>query len=142
MKINRATHWAVCLGVLCLLVYCTAADAAPASDNESIFSETELMFIGEELYTVSIASRKPEPLRRAPAAVTVIQGEQLKSYRTLAETLRGVPGFFIDRNEVKERIYLRGIPDSFLVMMDGVPFSNDSSTGDYPRGMELSLEYL
>jgi iron complex outermembrane receptor protein len=100
------------------------------------------MFIGETLHTVSIASRKAEPLQRAPAAVTVIQGEELKNYRTLAEVLRKVPGFFIDRNELKERIYLRGIPDSFLVMMDGVPFSSDASTIDYPRGMDLSLDYI
>jgi len=109
---------------------------------EDLFEETELMFIGEPLYTVSIASRKAEPLRRAPAAVSVIQGRELKNYRTLAEVLRRVPGFFVDRNEVKERIYLRGIPDSFLVMMDGVPFSSDASTIDYPRGMELSLDYI
>jgi len=65
-----------------------------------------------------------------------------EKYRTLAEALRGVPGFFVDRNELKERIYLRGIPDSFLVMMDGVPFSSDASTIDYPRGADLSLDYL
>ncbi len=107
-----------------------------------IFDDAELMFIGEDLYTVSIASRKAEPLQRAPAAVTVIHADELKKYRTLAEVLRQVPGVFVDRNELKERIYLRGIPDSFLVMMDGVPFSSDASTVDYPRGMELSLDYI
>jgi len=108
---------------------------------EEIFQDTKVMFIGEDLYTVSIASRREEPLRRAPAAVTVITGEELKRFRTLAEVLASVPGFFTDRNEIKNSIYLRGIPDSFLVMMDGVPFSNDTSTRDYPRGMELSLDY-
>ncbi len=120
--------------------------ATPAYPQEKAkppsFEETELMFLGEELYTVSIASRRIETLQRAPAAVTVISGEELKKYRTLAEVLRRVPGFFVDRNEVKERIYLRGIPDSFLVMMDGVPFSSDASTIDYPRGLELSLDYI
>jgi iron complex outermembrane receptor protein len=109
---------------------------------EEIFKDTKVMFIGEDLYTVSIASRREEPLRRAPAAVTVIAGEDLKSFRTLAEVLASVPGFFTDRNEIKSNIYLRGVPDSFLVLMDGVPFSNDTSTKDYPRGMELSLDYL
>jgi len=125
---------------LCLSQAAQAQDTVP--DAASVFEETELMFMGEELYTVSIASRKAEPLRRAPAAVTVVQGEELKKYRTLAEVLRRVPGVFVDRNELKERIYLRGVPDSFLVMMDGVPFSSDASTKDYPRGMELSLEYI
>jgi len=109
---------------------------------EEIFQDTKVMFIGEDLYTVSIASRREEPLRRAPAAVTVIAGEELKRFRTLAEALASVPGFFADRNEIKNRIYLRGIPDSFLVMMDGVPFSNDTSTRNYPREMELSLHYI
>jgi len=115
---------------------------ARAQDQAPSFNETELMFLGEELYTVSIASRRVETLQRAPAAVTVISAEELKKYRTLAEVLRQVPGFFIDRNEVKERIYLRGIPDSFLVLMDGVPFSCDATTIDYPRGLDLSLSYI
>ncbi|MBW1824963.1 MAG: TonB-dependent receptor plug domain-containing protein, partial [Deltaproteobacteria bacterium] len=91
---------------------------------EEIFQDTKVMFVGKDLYTVSIASRREEPLRRAPAAVTVISGEELKRFRTLAEALASVPGFFADRNEIKNKIFLRGMPDSFLVMMDGVPFSN------------------
>ncbi len=109
---------------------------------EEIFKDTEVMFIGEDLYTVSIASRREEPLRRAPAAVTVIAGEYLKNFRTLAEALASVPGFFVDRYEIKNKIYLRGVPDSFLVMMDGVPFANDTSRSDYPQGLELSLDYI
>jgi outer membrane cobalamin receptor len=128
--------------LLCLMVLPHRLAYAQAADNESMFAETELMFIGEDLRMVSIASRKAEPLRRAPAAVKVIEGAELTKYRTLAEVLRRVPGFFVDRNELKERIYLRGIPDSFLVMMDGVPFASDASTIDYPRGMELSLDYI
>ncbi len=109
---------------------------------EEIFKDTKVMFVGEDLYTVSIASRREEPLRRAPAAVTVIAGDDLKKFRTLAEALATVPGFFADRSETKNRIYLRGIPDSFLVLMDGVPFTNDNTSIDYPREMDLSLNYL
>ncbi len=130
--------------IVCGLIMFLWATSLCAADEEAedLFSETKLMFIGEDLYTVSIASRRDEPLKRAPAAVTVIAGDRLRGYRTLAEVLRSVPGFFIDRTEVKDRAYLRGVPDSFLVMMDGVPFSNDTSTGDYPRGLELSLSYI
>lgn len=128
--------------ILCWLILFAQTVKASEADTAPLFEETELMFIGEDLHTVSIASRKAEPLRRAPAAVTVIQAQELKKYRTLSEVLRRVPGFFVDRNELKARIYLRGIPDSFLVMMDGVPFASDASTIDYPRGMELSLDYI
>ncbi len=130
-----------CVGAFAAVLMCCGLHASEF-DNATFFDDTELMFIGEDLYTITIASRKAEPLRRAPAAVTVIQAEELKKYRTLSEALRRVPGFFIDRNELKERIYLRGVPDSFLVMMDGVPFASDASTIDYPRGMELSLDYI
>ena len=109
---------------------------------EAIFDDTKVMFVGEDLYTVSIASRREEPLRRAPAAATIIQGEELKRYITLKDALDSVPGFFSDRNEVKHRVYLRGVPDSFLVLMDGVPFSNETSTRDYPREWDLSLNYI
>ena len=87
-----------CTALLCLLLVSVQPARAGEEDEGSIFDDTALMFLGEELYTVTIASRKAEPLQRAPAAVTVIQGEELKRYRTLSEVLRRVPGFFIDRN--------------------------------------------
>ncbi|MCX8043858.1 MAG: TonB-dependent receptor [Desulfobacterota bacterium] len=129
-------------GIAGIVLWCLTSIVPCAAQELPAFDETGLMFMGEELYTVTIASRKAEPLQRAPAAVTVIQGEELKKYKTLADVLQRVPGVFIDRNELKERIYMRGVPDSFLVMMDGVPFSSDASTIDYPRGRELSLEYI
>jgi len=140
LKNHKARFLFFMCGVIILLL--PPGVALSEMDNATLFKQTELMFLGEDLYTVSIASRKAEPLERAPAAVTVISRKEIKKYRTLSEALRRVPGFFIDRNELKERIYLRGIPDSFLVMMDGVPFSSDASAIDYPRGMELSLDYI
>jgi len=100
------------------------------------------MFVGEDLYTITAASRRKEPLRRAPAAVTVLGRKELKRYRTLAEALKAVPGFYLDHTGTKEEIYLRGVADSFLVMIDGVPLANDSSNEDYPRGLELALDYV
>jgi outer membrane cobalamin receptor len=136
---NCSFFMALAVLTTCMLPAGARAQETPAALT---LNETGLMFMGEDLYTVSIASRKAEPLRRAPAAVTVIQGKDLERYRTLAEVLRHVPGFFVDRNELNERIFLRGIPNSFLVMMDGVPFASDASTIAYPRGMEMSLEYI
>lgn len=135
----RDTLW---IFVILMGFWGVTAAGAQESPKTPVFEETELMFLGEELYTVTIASRRIETLQRAPAAVTVITRDELKKYTTLADALRQVPGFFIDRNEVNAQIYLRGIPNSFLVMMDGVPFSCDASTIDYPRGPELSLDYI
>ena len=135
------TRWVVILAVFLTLFLCFPASVlwsqekggGAAEDIEAIFDDTKVMFVGEDLYTVSIASRREEPLRRAPAAVTIIAGDELKRYITLKDALDSVPGFFSDRSEIKNRMYLRGIPDSFLVLMDGVPFSNETSTRDYPR---------
>lgn len=131
-----------CFGMGLIIVWCMIGALPCLAQEMPAFEETGLMFMGEDLSVITIASRKAEPLQRAPAAVTVIQGDELRRYRTLSEVLERVPGVFVDRNELKERIYMRGVPDSFLVMMDGVPFSSDASTIDYPRGRELSLEYI
>src|SRR4030042_1466072 len=93
-----------CLG-LCL--------SAPSPGQEDIASDTMLMFVGEELYTISAASRREESIRKAPAAVTVLGRKELKRYRTLAEALKAVPGFYLDHTGRKEEIYLRGVADSF-----------------------------
>jgi len=114
---------------------------SPAFAQEDM-GDTMLMFVGEELYTISAASRREESVRKAPAAVKVLGRKELKQYRTLAEALNSVPGFYIDHSGIKEQIYLRGVADSFLVMIDGVPLANDSSNVDYPRGLDLSLDYI
>jgi len=126
-----------------LVIFCLWMGAASLLfGEEDIASDTMLMFVGEELYTVSAASRREESLRKAPAPVTVLGRKELKRYRTLAEALRAVPGFYIDHTGIKEKVYLRGVANSFLVMIDGVPLANDSSNEDYPRGLELSLDYV
>ncbi|MBN2468024.1 MAG: TonB-dependent receptor [Deltaproteobacteria bacterium] len=128
----------VCVILLCWLL----AGPCPTAAQEDVASDTMLMFVGEKLYTISAASRREESIQKAPAAVTVLGRKELKRYRTLAEALRSVPGFYVDHTGVKENVYLRGVANSFLVMIDGVPLANDSSNEDYPRGMELSLDYI
>jgi len=129
--------------IIFFVVACLSLCASPPLyGEEDIASDTMLMFVGEELYTISAASRRKESIRKAPAAVTVLGKKELKRYRTLAEVLKAVPGFYLDHTGIKEEIYLRGVADSFLVMIDGVPLANDSSNEDYPRGLELALDYV
>lgn len=128
--------------IFVILAVFSASSLPDASAQGDFAADTMLMFVGEELYTISAASRREESLREAPAAVTVLGRKELKRYRTLAEALKSVPGFYIDHTGIKENIYLRGVADSFLVMIDGVPMANDSSTVDYPRGLDLSLDYI
>lgn len=135
-------HLLVKSSILLLIVSLCLCLAGPARSAEDVSSDTMLMFVGEELYTISAASRREESLRKAPAAVTVVGRKELKRYRTLAEALGSAPGFYVDHSGLKEDIYLRGVADSFLVLIDGVPMANDSSNVDYPRGLELSLDYV
>ncbi|MBF0507892.1 MAG: TonB-dependent receptor [Deltaproteobacteria bacterium] len=119
----------------------TANGGSRTEGIDDLIGETKVMFIGEHLHMVSAASGFLEPTEKAPAAVTVIGRKEIEQsgLKTLAEVLERVPGFFVEQDERKNRIYLRGIPDSFLVIMDGVPFANDTSAKNYPRGYDLSL---
>lgn len=76
----RCVRWSLAagIGVAAMLALLPGGGRALAQEKPPAFEETELMFLGEELYTVSIASRRIETLQRAPAAVTVISAEELK----------------------------------------------------------------
>jgi outer membrane receptor for ferrienterochelin and colicin len=103
------------------------------------FSETELMFFGEE--TVSAVSRKKEPLYLAPSVVTVIHRDEIlkKGFQTLSDVLKTVPGFYVEHKEDRKIVYCRGIADSILVIIDGVPQIYDSARSYIPVDRELSL---
>jgi iron complex outermembrane receptor protein len=87
---------------------------------------TELSIEELSQLTVTSVSKKGESLMDAPAAITVIRGEDLKrtGVRSLAEALRMVPGMHVARiNSNKWAIGCRGFSDRFanklLVLIDG-----------------------
>ena len=107
------------------------------------FSE-RLFFVGEELEILTASSRHPERPSEAPAICEVITREEIErgGYRTLGELLRTAPGLFVAPREADWRPYFRGIPDGFLLLYDGVPFTSDSTKAVYDLGEEISLEAL
>ncbi|MDY6862714.1 MAG: Plug domain-containing protein, partial [Thermodesulfobacteriota bacterium] len=139
MKTKKISKGTFILLLITLLIGCIC-DISNSYEPE--ISDTMLMFVGEKLYTISTASRLKEAIKFAPASAFVMGQEEIKRYRTLGEALKSVPGFYLGHDGIKEKIYLRGVPNSFLLMIDGVPMANDSSTEDYPRGLELSLDYI
>ncbi len=103
--------------------------------------DTMLMFVGEDLDVLSIASRRQESAWQAPAVAHVITREELeeRGVRTLSQSLEMIPGFYMARKEWGTQPYLRGIPDSVLFLYDTVPLGSDISKSLHPLDHELSL---
>ncbi len=89
-------------------------------------SDTMLMFVGEDLEVVSIASKRKEAAWSAPAIARVISRKQMRLANsfTLARTMRDVAGFYINHREKGATAYLRGIPDAALSLFDTVPLGS------------------
>src|ERR1043165_6439467 len=82
-----------------LIAACTSfGRAVPCAADGS--TQRELLLFEDA--TVTAAAKHDQPTREAPSAVTVITHDEIRrfGYRTLAEVLRTVPGFYIsnDRN--------------------------------------------
>ncbi len=103
--------------------------------------DTMLMFVGEDLDVLSIASRREEAAWSAPAIADVITREDLDSKNafTISKALEGSPGFHISRTEKSSVAYLRGIPDSALVLFDTVPMGSGVVKSDTNMDYETSL---
>lgn len=76
------------------------------------------------------ATRTPSPLARVPAAVTVLQGDDLRRQGLifLADALREVPGASVVQNGsygAVQSLFLRGGESDYVkVLVDGVPLNN------------------
>ncbi len=112
------------------------AEGAAAPKNH-----TMLMFVGEDLGMLSIASRREEAAWSAPAVAKVVNREEFlkKGRTTLAEVLELTPGFYMAPRESGTQPYLRGIPNSVLFLYDTINLGSDMSKTLHPLDYELSL---
>ncbi len=136
---RRFTITAVVFGALLLIL---PAAAAGAERGEAAGrNDTLLMFVGEELDVLSIASRRQESAWQAPAVARVITREEIRErgIRTASQALEMEPGFYLAKKEWGSQPYLRGIPDSVLFLYDTVPMGSDVSKSLHPLDQELSL---
>jgi outer membrane receptor protein involved in Fe transport len=99
------------------------------------------MFVGEDLNVLSIASRREESARQAPAVASVITRQMLETNGayTLSQALAQMPGFYMGQKEWGTQPYLRGIPDSVLLLHDTVPLSSDMTKSVHSLDDDLSL---
>ena len=111
--------------------------SACASETE----DTMLMFVGEDLEVLSIASRREESARQAPAVASVITRNMIETNGmfTVADALRQMPGFYMAQKEWGTQPYLRGTPDSILFLYNTVPMQSDITKSVHPLDDELSL---
>ncbi len=94
--------------------------------HASFASDTMLMFVGEDLEVVSIASKRKEAAWSAPAIAQVISRKQmlLSNASTLSGVLEDAAGFYMNQQERGATDYLRGIPDGALSLFDTVPLGS------------------
>lgn len=103
--------------------------------------ETYLMFYGENLEVLTIASGREEGAWQAPAVANVIPRTKLleTGADTLGKALQTVPGFYMAKKERGTMPYLRGIPNSTLFLYDTLPICSDTSKSVHPIDYDLSL---
>lgn len=121
--------------------FCIPSVVNSAEKSFSGIDDTMLMFVGEDLEILTIASRREEKAWDAPAVASVITKKQIRQngFLTLSDTLSSVPGFYMAQKEYGTKPYLRGISDSVLFLYDTVPFRSDASKILNQVDNELSL---
>jgi outer membrane receptor for ferrienterochelin and colicin len=95
--------------------------------------------------TVTTATKSAQTTRRAPAVITVIRREDIhaRGYRSVAEVLRTVPGFYDVYDLATHNIGVRGVSGGarasgnvIKLMIDGQPVPYRPTTGNF-YGEEL-----
>lgn len=136
---------------LCSLLVTNSVFATESPSNTAGASTTpDYLQLGlEELMNVEVygASQRIQKASEAPASVTVITAEEIKKYgyRTLADILQNVPGFYVTNDRSYSYIGVRGFnrPGDFsgriLLLVDGHRL-NDSLYDQAAVGTESRID--
>lgn len=139
MQIKTTTI--VILLVLFIVSGLSAEDLVEETVATKVDDGTMLLFVGENIELLSIASRREETPAKAPAVADVIGREKFltQGKTTLSQVLETTPGFHMALKEWGHQPYLRGVPDSVLFLYDTVPLGSELSKSLHPIDHELSL---
>jgi len=104
-------------------------------------SDTMLMFVGEDLEMLSLASRREEAAWTAPAIADVITKEDIDNAgdATIADLLGKSAGFYINEREQGSVPYLRGVENSTLFLYDTVPMGSSANKSHHNIDNEIFL---
>ena len=101
----------------------------------------------DDIPSVYSASKFQQPILEAPSAVTIVSGDEIRAfgYRTLAEVLASVPGFFVSYDRNYTYVGVRGFsrPGDYntrlLLLVDGHRL-NESLFGTAPMGTDFPVD--
>jgi outer membrane receptor for ferrienterochelin and colicins len=132
------------------LIHPTVAPAQDKPGAPDLLDKSLEDLMSIEIDSVSSASGFKQKITEAPASVTVITSEDIQryGYRTLADILRNVPGFYIsyDRNYSYVGVIGDGLPGQYdngiTLMIDGHRMNDDVFDGnligtDFPIDVDL-----
>lgn len=143
MFINMGTKITTIISTLALLIIFGLSVEIRAQDPSVTGHDdgTMLLFVGENIDLLSIASRREETPAKAPAVAEIISREVFLSHGNsmLSQILEETPGFYMARKEWGHKPYLRGLADSVLFLYDTVPLGSELSKSLHPIDHELSL---
>ena len=140
-----AAGWLLCAPVLCVISTLGQESKQPDLSGMSIEDLAKL-----KVDAVYGASKFLQKAADAPASVTVVTAEEIQKYgyRTLADILRGVPGFYVIYDRNYTYVGVRGLsrPGDYnariLFLLDGHRVNDDIFDGAYigtefPVNMDL-----
>jgi outer membrane receptor protein involved in Fe transport len=140
----KSPHLTSTIILLAILVLILDHDPACGQEEQGLSmggDGTMLLFMGEDIELLSIASRREESASQAPAVADVVDREEFinQGALTLSQILERQAGFYMAEKEWGSQPYLRGIPNSVLFLYDTVPLGSEMSKSLHPIDHELSL---
>ena len=131
------------LWIAAFLLRAATASAQSVSSGIDALTLQELL----DVEVVSTASKFPQAVTRAPASITIITADEIRSYghRTLEDVLRGVRGFYTtyDRNYSYVGVRGFGRPGDYntrmLLLVDGHRL-NDAVYDQAPIGTDFPFD--
>ena len=130
----------IALGVLVLGSVCSAQDSKPQDLSDMSIEQLSQI-------TVYSASKHEQSVSDAPSSVTVITGDEIQryGYRTLADILETVRGFYITSDRYQSYVGVRGFGrlgdwnSRILLLVDGHRI-NDNVLGQAFIGLEFPVD--